>query len=377
MDNYVGFFEKGGPYLTLDNYIIPGIYKIRKPYYQYYYILVIDWMLTRLKNATVQSFDYEKKIKNAQIRFMNQYIFYGLQDKKKQCIKRIVETFQRIDTSGFFKIPLLSINEVAANSHKFHYNGCFLLNWENVHFYDGYLELFHPLYPNGEKGHNPLRIKEPTSRKVFEKIKTFFILRIECLYVYAENDVIQKIINKNNLMEYITLFESRYVMLEKIKSMRKSVNSCCHKEKVLLKKSEIDNLFKEQKTEFLDYLGEHQLKTYNVVCFPELRINSEGGFASEYAFIFTLKEKNDRLLIAFENIYKSRCSYLFIIKKNNWDAAVHQLYDYFTSTKMNKREALVRGETQLNFYKPFSYVRVMHTDFLQWSLRIRKLGYNL
>lgn len=287
---------------------------------------------------------------------------------KEKALLFLYEIFAKINHLNIYKQKFsLSYDKILYDTGK-PLTGFFFLRWDKVDFFDGFYLLYHPSYPNGGIGHEPYRVVDGNSRRVFNDIQAVFLKQLPPVHVQAKNGRIVKVKNLANLTSCVTIMEHKVLApaKEKAKGQDKQQKSITKE----VTKTEADNIIRQLKSRFLSYLCSRQLDEYKVICCIENRVNSS-QITSEYSFIFTIKESSTILYLAYENACDSRCTYLFPIPKHSWQRSIDSIYEFFASNEVNKRQSLSKRIAQLTLPGNYEYIRIMHSDYFNWVDRIK------
>ncbi|MCR5314381.1 MAG: hypothetical protein K6E52_00595 [Bacteroidaceae bacterium] len=129
------------------------------------------------------------------------------------------------------------------------------------------------------------------------------------------------------------------------------------------------------KQKFFSYLCLKQLDKYKIKYALERRVNYDSE-ADEVAFIFTINESADRIVVVFENVLENRSSIAFIIDPNQYDKAINSISGYFSSDEINKREYLSTNYVQFQNSGIKKMKRIIHNDYSQWQKDIDWLKFS-
>ncbi|MBD5296806.1 MAG: hypothetical protein HDS21_01820 [Bacteroides sp.] len=359
------------PFFTDIDYLEFGIDNLNNLEFKYFYILLsylVDEFLPRTINPELLIENWEAEVLEDQGQLVKKFIDLAPDNKKELALVKIFDAFKQINTSNNFEAKLsLSYRKVLYGSD-FPLDGHIFIPWDKVRFFDGYYFVYHPMFPDGQSGILPKRIEDSASRKVYNKLSTHFKNRLLPIYANCRKGRIKEIVNPQNLSDCILLMESK--TLAPTRDNKNNRVSATNK-KTLISKNNARSIIKEYKSRFLDFLCDRQLDNYNVVCCIESKVNSNLQLTVEYSFIFTIKETPLYLTLAFENSTDSRCTYLFTIPKREWATACDKINEYFASNEVNKREQLAQKIAKLKLPGNFDYVRVMHSNYYNWTQRIR------
>ena len=248
-------------------------------------------------------------------------------------------------------------------------NGDIYIPWTNVIFWDGYYFIYHPSFPNGDKGRFPLRIEDKSSRRDFNNLQKHFMKKLSPIYVSSVDGRIKKVYNHQNLLECINIIDKKLHPLEGSEQDDEKIES----KKKYLSKNETKDIIKQYKlNHYLEYLCNEQLEDYKVVYCIENRINSNENITEEHSFIFTIKESSGNLKLVFENTEISRCTYTFITSKESWEKEIESISDFFVSNMVNKRLNIAQQKRNIPVLKDMKYARITHTDYYKWKQLIEE-----
>lgn len=306
-------------------------------------------------------YNFEYQFIKFQRSIISDYLISVLPNDREKALAKLDDVFAKINQTNLFEHKL----SMGFLSNEKPQTGVFSISWNQVDFHDEYYVIRHPNVPFNKAV--PLKISDPSSRKIFKNISKLFLDKLEPLYVEARNGKIIKILNITELNKCIKLMEYQVA----IPDVKKKDNDKEQKmEKKELSVIEAQEICKKIKSLFLNYLCSKQLDNYKVICCIEQRINATQVLASEYSFIFTVKEENNMLYLAYENSSDSRCTYVFPIPKESWEESINCLYDFFASNIVNKRQLLALRKVDLQLPGNHEYHRVFHSDFASWVERI-------
>ena len=352
-------FSPYKPFITNKDYLEFGVKNLENENFKYFYILLIAYLKD---NIDVVDEDILEKQRN----IVEIFLRYVEKGKKGIALNKIFDAFGQVNATGYLGANLsLSFNKVLYNGDV-PLNGELFISWQNVRFFDGYYLIYHPKYPNAERGRLPFRVNDDLSRTVFNSLQYHFMRRLMPLYVKAENGMVARVINAQHLSECVALLERKILTANanNIKSIIK---------KTSLPKTDAREIVKQYKSPFLNYLCDKQHEEYNVICCMENRVDSNMNVALEPSFVFTIKEGGNTLKVAFENAEDSRCTYIFTVEKQHWQETVDLICRFFASNEVNKHEGMALKRINLHLPGGNDYIRIMHTDYDAWIQRIINL----
>lgn len=342
------------PFLLLKDYIEFGISNLLEDNYKYFYILLLIY----IKNQYLLEDEYLR----IQKEIVDIFVKYK-EDKQYLQIDKLFKTFGQINQSKLLDHDLsLSLNKILYNDKFPPLNGDIFISWINVIFWDGYYFIYHPAFPDGDKGRLPLRIEDPCSRRDFNNLQTHFVKKLCPIYVKAVDGRIIKVHNHQNLSECISIIE------KKIHSISSNESNDEQSHKKYLSKNEVKDIIKQHKSNcYLEYLCNEHLDDYKVVYCIENRVNSNDNLTIEHSFIFTIKGSDGNLRLVFENIEISRCSYVYNTSEKTWSEDINSISDFFVSDMVNKRLRISQQKIDCSLFKDNNCIRVMHSDYYKWK----------
>lgn len=350
-------FEPYKPFLLFKDYIEFGVANFSNDKYNYFYILLLIYINQYLLDD--EYLEMQKEIID---------VFIKCNDNIGLQIDKLVATFDQINKTSFLDKKLsLSYNMLLYNDGCTPLNGDIFIPWTNVVFWDGYYFIYHPTFPNGDKGRLPLRIEDKSSRRDFNNLQKHFMKKLCPIYVSAVDGRIKKVHNHQDLLECIDIINKKIHPLEGSEQDDEKNES----KKKYFSKKETKDIIKQYKLNYyLEYLCNEQLDDYKVIYCVENRINSNENMTIEHSFIFTIKDSSGNLKLIFENTEISRCTYAFITSKESWDKDVESISDFFVSDIVNKRLNITRQKHNMPILRDLKYSRITHTDYYKWKQHI-------
>ena len=210
----------------------------------------------------------------------------------------------------------------------------------------------------------------PDEEKVNASTKNpkIFLERLPPIHVEAKDGKIVKVLNETYLSDCTVIMEHEV----NAKFEKKNSVDEAKVEKKILTKDEITVFCKKFKSQYLDNLCTQQIENYKVICCVEHRINSNGEIHDEYSFIFTIKESKKKLYLAYENANNSRCTYILPIKNGSWEESIDNIYKFFASDEINKRQLMAHKRIDLELNGNYEYKRVYHNNYSSWCNTIQE-----
>lgn len=254
-------------------------------------------------------------------------------------------------------------------------DGLFLLDWNYVTFSEKMIFLYHPKYPNGEKGKYPLRVENDLSKKTFNYIKNYIKKKISPLRVVSKNCKIREIVDSINLENVVELFNYYNQFLQDTNSdkygfvLKKGFNDIKK-----ISPSVVKSALKIHKNKYIDYLSDMQIEDSRILLCQEAHVvssNENTSIIPEDVFVFRIKDNNKRTIFVYENVLDSRSSVVFCVNKIFLEYALEEIIDYFSSTVIHKRSLLIDNRKDFSYCGVLNYKRVLHNSFEEWSKDIK------
>ena len=369
--NLIDLFRNYMPFITNIDIYKFAYDNIDSPNFEYFYILLILWYEseypTYFPNVYTQKNNFIQEIYNFQNEITLNIISNAPVEIRGKILVKLHESFKQINQTNIFEDKLnLSYDKILYNKEN-PLTGDFYIPWSKVEFYNKFYLISHPNVPSNIT--QPYKIDDKHSRIAFDDIKKLFSKRLPPIHVEAKNGKIVKVLNEAYLSECTILMEHEVnAKIEKKDSIDKE-----KVEKKILTKDEAKSMIlsKDFKSQYLDNLCTQQIENYKVICCIEHRINANGSIHDEYSFIFTIKESKKKLYLAYENANNSRCTYILPVRNGTWEESIDNIYNFFASNEVNKRQQMAAGKIDLKLAGNYDYKRVYHNDYSSWYYTIQ------
>lgn len=289
---------------------------------------------------------------------------------KSLFLKDFLQIFVNVNKKKALKLDKL-LNDMNLSikeyNGKIQENGTIIIPWKHVFFMNCYILIFHPNHPIGESN-SSYRYEISESKKIYNQVSSVFIKKLPGIIAECKNGKVIKVLNISNISDCIEILRKK-TSPPQVKTTEpddsKKITS-----KEYLSNNEIIQKIKQLKSEYLDYLSNIHIDKYKIFHSPEVRVNSNDVVVDEEAFIFTINEGSESIVVLYENIIPSRASIVFTLKKEKYQDAINSINNYFTSLVTNKREKLIRRTIAFNHEGIIGYDRVVHDCFHNWKLNI-------
>lgn len=252
----------------------------------------------------------------------------------------------------------------------------FILNWNDVKFFNGYFRISPPRLGNIK--FKSLDIQDSNSLPSFNHLLNYLQQRLPEIHCVAEA-------NKLTVKTPIDLSVAvRYIKnMSEIPSlspdrdgvdMKKNVNMffCVKDFNDAQKMSE--KYTKEElakfKSQYLNYLVGKQMREYKIVpCNERVVHYNVSERTLESCFLFTIEASNPhRVILAVENLNTDRATMLFSFDKRYYEKALRSIYEFLRGNELNKRSNLRRWQSygMSGFHVEYHAVNHRHTDEYSW-----------
>lgn len=248
-----------------------------------------------------------------------------------------------------------------------------ILDWNCVRFKNGYIIVSEPI--DGSVKFKPKAFQLPGSLESYNYLKDYLNDRLEpvhCTVEKMELNIFDTIRLNEAIQRFATASKQRGITVakksqssSKIVPRQLSFNQALSKAKQMTPEE-----FEKYKSEYIDYLVKQQSKKYKVIPCVE-RLAHRDSDITEYAFMFSIKCKSGDILIVHENVNPDRSTLLFVVKQENYDKAIREIYDFLQSAEINKRSSLRDRNIEIKKAGVEHYSSINHDYFFSWSRMIK------
>ena len=127
--------------------------------------------------------------------------------------------------------------------------------------------------------------------------------------------------------------------------------------------------FKKYKSKYIDYLVTLQSKNYKVIPCVE-RLAHSNSDNTEYAFMFSIECSSGKILIVHENVNPDRSTLLFLVREQDFNRSIREIYDFLQGAEINKRSSLRDRSIEIKNAGIVSYRSINHDDIYSWKQTI-------
>lgn len=283
---------------------------------------------------------------------------------KKYFIDNILEDFieknilsKRKDKENSYDRVLLSIFTNQSESQESSFDILtpkrFVLNWNDVKFFNGYFRIGPPRL--GNINFATVDIKCPESICALNNLTNYFQQRLPAIHCVAKANklTIEDEINLDQVIRYIKNASKQESLNPEEDGVKKKVSDqpvffvrSLEESRRLGAKFDKESL-KKFKSRYLNYLIDKQMGGYRVIpCNERVIHSSQLDNKTECAFIFTIAANSPRkVILAIENLNIDRATMLFSFERTHYERALRGIYEYLRSSEINKRSSLRRWES--------------------------------
>mgnify|MGYP003292483715 CR=1 FL=1 len=236
-----------------------------------------------------------------------------------------------------------------------------IISFENITFYDGYIEV-------GSGKLKSLIINNEDSSSLLNILHKYWLNTNQLFEIYyASNQIlaISPLLDINKYVQELYAIASRNVEAKDGKLNHvKEISSLSIQETIPQEVIQREISFKNP---YIDFLSLHQ--NDNVI----YRCLEQNNTTKEECFIFTIPIDNERMAQVFENVNFGRSTEIFISDKEKSKACIEKVFCWFTSHKTNKREILRSKLVENDIFEAIEYCSIPHQDINQWIFNINRI----
>lgn len=243
-----------------------------------------------------------------------------------------------------------------------------ILDWNCVMFKHGHVIIYARSDLNVK--FKPKELRVPKSIESFNYIKKYLNERIPPVRCIIEGQIL-KIIDPINFNEAILQFEAATRQgVIKTGGIKTNINysplPMSFGQALSKAKQMTPGEFKKYKSKYIDFLVDLQSKNYKIIPCVE-RLAHTNSDTTEYSFMFTIECTSNVILIVHENVNPDRSTLLFLVKKENYDKTIREIYDFLQSPEINKRSSLREKALDIKNAGILNYRSINHDDIYTWK----------
>lgn len=246
-----------------------------------------------------------------------------------------------------------------------------ILDWNCVMFKRGHIVIY--ARQNLGFKFSPTEVSVSKSMESFNYLKKYLNERlspVRCEIVGLKLRIIDRINFDDAIQQFATAVRQGIIRTGDGRTKVISSPQPMSFSQALLKAKQMtEEEFHKYKSKYIDFLVAEQSKKYKVIpCVERLAyLNSDN---TEYSFIFSIECRSGRILIVHENVNPDRSTLLFLVKYEDYNRSVREIYDFLQSAEINKRSSLRSKDLELDDAQIVSYKSINHDDLYSWKQTI-------
>ena len=246
-----------------------------------------------------------------------------------------------------------------------------ILDWSCVRFKNGYIVVSAPLDDKVKFKTKAFPLKG--SIEAFNYLKDYLNDRLSPVHCTVEkmNLTIYDQIRLNEaIVKFATASRQRGITsagsspTKRIAPVQMSFKQALSKAKQMTEEE-----FKKYKSKYIDYLVTLQSKNYKVIPCVE-RLAHSNSDNTEYAFMFSIECSSGKILIVHENVNPDRSTLLFLVREQDFNRSIREIYDFLQGAEINKRSSLRDRSIEIKNAGIVSYRSINHDDIYSWKQTI-------
>ena len=246
-----------------------------------------------------------------------------------------------------------------------------ILDWSCVRFKDGYIVVSAPLDDKVKFKTKAFPLKG--SIEAFNYLKDYLNDRLSPVHCTVEKmnlNIYDQIRLNEAIEKFATASRQRGITsagsspTKRIAPVQMSFKQALSKAKQMTEEE-----FKKYKSKYIDYLITLQSKNYKVIPCVE-RLAHSNSDNTEYAFMFSIECSSGKILIVHENVNPDRSTLLFLVREQDFNRSIREIYDFLQGAEINKRSSLRDRSIEIKNAGIVSYRSINHDDIYSWKQTI-------
>lgn len=246
-----------------------------------------------------------------------------------------------------------------------------ILDWNCVKFKSGYFVVFPP--EDGKVKFKPKAFPYRGVSDSFNYLKEYLNDRLNPIRCYVEAldlTIYDKITLEAAIQKFAAISRQRGIKSNaKPSTPREAPEQMTFKQALSKAAQMTPEEFEKYKSDYINFLVKMQDYDYKVIPCVE-RLAHSNSDITEYAFLFSIKCSSGKILIVHENVNPDRATLLFLVKKENFNQSIREIYDFLQSAEINKRSSLRDKNVEIKDAGILSYRSINHDDLYSWKLSI-------
>ena len=246
-----------------------------------------------------------------------------------------------------------------------------ILDWNCVKFKSGYFVVFPP--DGGKVKFKPKAFPYRGVGESFNYLREYLNDRLNPVRCYVEAldlTIYDKITLEAAIQKFAVLSKQRAITTNATKQPpRESPDQMTFKQALSKAAQMTPEEFEKYKSDYINFLVKMQSEDYKVIPCVE-RLAHSNSDMTEYAFLFSIKCSSGKILIVHENVNPDRATLLFLVKEENFNKSIREIYDFLQSAEINKRSSLRGKNIEIEDAGILSYRSINHDDLYSWKQTI-------
>ncbi len=246
-----------------------------------------------------------------------------------------------------------------------------ILDWNCVKFKSGYFVVFPP--EDGKVKFKPKAFPYRGVSDSFNYLKEYLNDRLNPIRCYVEAldlTIYDKITLEAAIQKFAAISRQRGIKSNATKPTPREAPEQMTFKQALSKAAQMTpEEFEKYKSDYINFLVKLQDYDYKVIPCVE-RLSHSNSDITEYAFLFSIKCSSGKILIVHENVNPDRATLLFVVKEENFNKSIREIYDFLQSAEINKRSSLRDKNVEIEDAGILSYRSINHDDLYSWKQTI-------
>ena len=246
-----------------------------------------------------------------------------------------------------------------------------ILDWNCVKFKSGYFVVLPP--EGGKVKFKPKAFPYRGVGESFNYLREYLNDRLKPVRCYVEAldlTIYDKIRLEEAIQKFAIVSKQRAITTNAAKQApRESPEQMTFKQALSKAAQMTPEEFEKYKSDYINFLVKMQSEDYKVIPCVE-RLAHSNSDMTEYAFLFSIKCSSGNILIVHENVNPDRATLLFLVKEENFNKSIREIYDFLQSAEINKRSSLRDKTIEIEDAGILSYRSINHEDLYSWKQTI-------
>lgn len=304
---------------------------------------------------------------------------FNLSERRQRCIekfsKRLLDYLDKNDVEKNLLNKTDSKNNLLEKKGRSSFNILqkreWILDWNCVMFKRGHIVI----YARQDLGFkfSPTEISVSKSMESFNYLKKYLNERlspVRCEIVGFKLRIIDRINFDDAIQQFATAARQGIIRTGDGRTkVISSPQSMSFSQALSKAKQMTEEEFRKYKSKYIDFLVTEQSKQHKVIPCVE-RLAHANSDTTEYAFMFSIECSSGRILIVHENVNPDRSTLLFLVKKEDYNRSIREIYDFLQSAEVNKRSSLRDRSLEIKNASIDSYRSINHDDLYSWKQTI-------